>query len=151
MKRAKARRRGPLGIHLRSPIMGLKPKVRVGGAAPIVATPPTTGFNAHSGEVMGFPRVRSVYWGSAYGGQTGINATAQGLEQFFASIFPTPYFGLLGEYNVNMPAYFGSVWLPHYPTSPISVTPHSIINTVPAWLDGGLLPEVPGRTEKDLL
>jgi hypothetical protein len=149
MKRARAKRGHPLGIHLKTPMNGIKPKIRLG--APITPIPPTGGFNAHSGEVMGAPRVRAVYWGNAYGNQTGLTQTTKNLENFFASIFPTPYFGLLAEYSVNMPIYFGSVWLPHDPTLSISVTPDFIINTVTAWLDGGLLPEVPGRTEKNLL
>lgn len=140
----------PLGVHLRSPLSGTKPSAPL-GAATITPMPPTTGFNAHSGEVMAFPRVRAVFWGSGYGNQTGVNNTATSLDKFFTTIFPTPYFGLLSEYSVNMPTYFGSVWLPHDASAPITITVDSIIQTVTSWLDGGLLPEVPGRTEKNLL
>ena len=100
---------------------------------------------------MGSPRVRAVYWGSAYGSSSGPTNLAQSLDNFFVSIFPTSYFRFLAEYNVNMPTFFGSVWLPHDPTVPVSITPSTMPSFLTSWLDGGLLPEVPGRTEKDLL
>jgi hypothetical protein len=109
-------------------------------------------FSSHSGEVMGFPGVRAVYWGNAYGSQAnGQTQLAQSLDNFFASIFPTNYFGLLAEYNVNMPTFLGSVWLPHDPTQPLTVTMDEMKNTVTGWLDAQLITEVPGRTELNLL
>lgn len=101
---------------------------------------------------MGSPRVWAVYWGTPYGSSnTGITPLARSLDNFFKVVFPTPYFGLLAEYSVGQPTFLGSVWLPHNPTLPVTVTQDSMKNTLTAWLDGGLLPEVPGRTEKNLL
>jgi hypothetical protein len=160
--KTKRKRTKPIGIHLRGakkklikPIYvdlldttkQIKPK-----AADIVPRGSTTGFNAHTGEVMYFPRVRAVYWGSAYGSQgTGLGPLGQALDNFFAATIPSVYFGFLAEYAVNMPTYFGSVWLPHDPTTAITVNESSMASTLISWLDGGRLPEVPGRTEKDLL
>lgn len=145
--KTKAKRVNPIGIVPRRSGR-IKPKA----AAGIVPTPPTTGFSAHTGEVMYFPRVRAVYWGSAYGSQTsGVGPLGQALDTFFASIIPSAYFGFLAEYAVNMPTYFGSTWLPHDSTSAITMTVDMVTATLTAWLQGGLLPEAPGPDEKDLL
>jgi len=145
--KAKRGKTAPIGIFLKAPAKRVK--VRVG--ASIAPRDVTTGFNSHSGEVMGFPRVRAVYWGSAYGTTAGLTALAQQLDNFFQSIVPSVYFGLLAEYSVNQPVFEGSTWLPHDPTAPVTITPDSLPSTVGSWLDGGLLPEIPGRTEKNLL
>jgi hypothetical protein len=42
---------------------------------------PTTGFNAHAGEVLSAPKVFAIYWGRDYGSPaTGMNATAQNFD-----------------------------------------------------------------------
>jgi hypothetical protein len=108
--------------------------------------------NQHAGEVMGFPRVLAIYWGSAYGSATGgLSSLALSLDSFFTSILPTPYFGFLAEYSVNTPTFLGSVWLPHDPTQMLTLSRDDAKNTITAWLDSSLLPEVPGRTETNLL
>jgi hypothetical protein len=68
------------------------------GRRPIPSVPANYTFNAHDGEVMVLPRVRAGYWGSAYGSAAGgSTALGQSLDNFFASIFPTAYFGFLAE------------------------------------------------------
>jgi hypothetical protein len=102
-------------------------------------------MNGHDGEVMGFPRVQVIYWGQPY-----TTSTSQALDAFFNSTFSTSYFASLNEYNVNMPTFLGSVNLPHDPTQSQSLSMDDMKNVMIAWLDGGLLPEVPSLTEGNL-
>ena len=137
---------GPRQVNLPPP-KGWTPRADL-----IVPIGSAAGMNGHAGEVMGSPRVRAVYWGNAYGSQAGgLNQVGQSLDNFFSSMFPTSYFGFLSEYSVGTPSFLGSVWLPHDSTQTLTLSKDDMKTRVIAWLDGGLLPEVPGRTEKNLL
>jgi hypothetical protein len=119
---------------------------------PITPITPTTGFNAHAGEVMGYPRVQVVFWGRDYGTQTGgLTTLGNSLNNFFTSILPSNYFSYLSEYSVNTPTYLSSTWLDHDPAQPLSLTKAQVESTLIGWLDANALPLVPGRSEINLL
>ena len=77
----------PRGVNLHLP-------KRMAAITPIVST---TGMSPHADEIMGSPRVRAIYWGSAYGSQaSGLTQQGQALDSFFTSICPSDYFTFPG-------------------------------------------------------
>ena len=63
---------------------------------------PTTGFNAHAGEVLSAPKVFAIYWGRDDGSPvTGMNATAQNFDAFLRAVVDSRYMDMLAQYGVG--------------------------------------------------
>lgn len=134
----------------------LAPEVvsRVGAADQINPIPgqPTTGFNAHAGEVMASPRVFAIYWGRDYGSPaTGMNAKAVEMDRFLTTVMPSRYFTVLGEYLVGPGSFLGSTWVDHAPGLAQTFTFDGMRAVLGSWLDAGLAPQVPGSGELNLV
>ena len=133
----------------------LDPELAARMAATVQINPipgcPTTGFNAHAGEVMASPRVFAIYWGRSYGTPaTGMNATAVQMDRFLTMLMPSRYFTMLGEYLVGPGTFLRSTWVDHAPNLAQTLTYDGIRSVLIGWLDAGLTPQVPGPNELDL-
>jgi PASTA domain len=134
--------------------LGPKAAAGVGAADQInpIAGQPTTGFNAHAGEVMASPRVFAIYWGRDYGSPaTGMNARAVEMDRFLTTVMPSRYFTMLAEYLVGPGSFLGSTWVDHAPGLAQTFSLDGIRAVLGGWLDAGLAPQVPGPDEMNLV
>jgi PASTA domain len=134
------------------------------GGPPITApvTPlsgePTTGFNAHAGEVMGGPRVFATYWGHDWGSPAvppspnpTLNARATNMDRFLDMAVTSRYVDMLAEYLVSHGTFLGSKWIDHNPAISEAFTFDQMTTILMGWLDAGVLPVVPAWNDGSLL
>src|SRR6266436_1795116 len=141
-KPKKSKRRG-VQVWNRTPIREMGPS--------IVPLPPLT-VTPHDNEIMGAPQVVAIYWGTAFNtGGTGKTALAINLDNFFQRLLPSRYMSLLSEYGVGSATFVGSVCLPHDAGTPETMNEAALETKLRAWLDGSLLPRIPGPNESSLL
>jgi hypothetical protein len=113
---------------------------------------PTTGFNAHAGEVLSAPKVFAIYWGRDYGSPaTGMNATAQNFDAFLRAVVDSRYMDMLAQYGVGRGTFVGSTWVDHDPGTPQTENFSQMAQLLTNWLTSGLSPMVPASNEVELL
>jgi len=117
-----------------------------------ISCEPTTGFNAHAGEVLSAPKVFVIYWGRDYGTPTtGMNATAQNFDAFFQVVLNSTYMDMLAHYGVGRGTFVGSTWTDHAPGISQTFTFSGMSQLLTNWLNAGLSPVVPASNEVELL
>lgn len=113
---------------------------------------PTTGFNAHDGEVMATPRVFAIYWGRDYGSPSaGMSESATSFDGFLAKVMDSRYLDMLGQYLVGRGSFMGSTWIDHAPERQQTLSFDQMRDVMTHWLDDGVTPEIPSSNEMNLL
>ncbi|GAA4032812.1 hypothetical protein GCM10023063_15190 [Arthrobacter methylotrophus] len=105
---------------------------------------PTTGFSAHTGEVIAHVRVFNIFWGRDYGHpNTGITTAARDLDNFTTIVVNSSYMDHLNEYGVQRGVSLGSTWIDRQPGAK-TYSEDDMGALLVQWLDAGIAPEVPG-------
>jgi hypothetical protein len=113
---------------------------------------PTTGFNAHAGEVLSAPKVFAIYWGRDFGTPTtGMSASAQNFDAFLQAVLDSRYMDMLAQYGVGRGTFVGSTWVDHDRGTPQTFTQSGMGGVLANWLTDGLSPVVPASNEVELL
>jgi hypothetical protein len=89
---------------------------------------------------MGYPQLVLIFWGTEYW-TDGPPSTSIRLQQFLSSILPSPYFGMLDQYNVNTATVQQVVGI-GYQGGAATLSEGDIQNQLESWMDLALIPIV---------
>lgn len=126
-------------VNLRHPVLPLD----------FISPPPgyKPSVSPHDDEVMASPRLIVIWWGDEYW-TNGPPTTVQQTMAFLNSILPSPYFGMLAEYNVGTATILQTLAI-GYQGGPQTLSEGDISNLLQTWmLNALILPPADNETEQ---